>query len=443
MRSNSMISFVKFILVCFIFFTFSLTYGQWGPSYTPVKVIVSADHNDWNYKLGESVLFSVSVYKNGNPIEGKVNYQIMPEKMEPVDSGSLQLKNGSATLAPRRMNVPGYLRCKVTLTNEGKIYEGMATVAFSSHQLIPTTTMPEDFEDFWRQTLLQNKDIPLNSKLTKIEELSDEKLDVYHVKFQNYKLGSYIYGVLSVPKNGTKFPALIKVPGAGVWSHFMFQDTDALKGMIVLDIRIHGIPIVMNDHNEIYGELWNAALNDYWTFNLDNKELYYYRRVYSGCVKAVDFIHSLPQFNQEDLGVSGGSQGGALAIVMAALDQRVDYLVSYYPALCDLTGYLNGRAGGWPHLFDKKNSKFHAKSDKIETSKYYDVVNFARILKVPGYYCWGYNDESCPPTSMQSMYNVISAPKELSIMKDAGHYTYPEQKMVTDEWIYQKLSGIK
>ena len=67
--------------------------------------------------------------------------------------------------------------------------------------------------------------------------------------------------------------------------------------------------------------------------------------VYSGCVKAVDFIHSLPQFNQEDLGVSGGSQGGALAIVMAALDQRVDYLVSYYPALCDLTGYLNGRAG--------------------------------------------------------------------------------------------------
>ena len=64
----------------YFFYFFSLTYRQWGPSYTPVKVIVSADHNDWNYKLGESVLFSVSVYKNGNPIEGKVNYQISARK---------------------------------------------------------------------------------------------------------------------------------------------------------------------------------------------------------------------------------------------------------------------------------------------------------------------------------------------------------------------------
>ena len=117
------------------------------------------------------------------------------------------------------MNVPGYLRCKVTLTNRGK-FTRVWLQPLSSHQIIPTTTMPEDFEDFWRQTLLQNKDIPLNSKLTKIEELSDEKLDVYHVKFQNYKLGSYIYGVLSVPKMEQN-SALIKVLGAGVWSHFV------------------------------------------------------------------------------------------------------------------------------------------------------------------------------------------------------------------------------
>jgi len=443
MGLNSMGSFIKLSIACISLFFTALAYGQWGPSYTPVRVIVSADHSDWNYRLGESVIFSVSVYKNGNPIEVKVQYEIMPEKMDPIDAGILYLENGRAQLKPQQMKTPGYLRCKVTVDSEGKFYEGMATVAFANDQIMPTTTMPDDFEKFWEQTLLQNKDIPLNAKMTKIEALSDEKLDVYQVKFQNFRLGSYIYGVLSVPRGGKKFPALIKVPGAGVWPHFMIQDADALKGLIVLDIRIHGIPMVMNDHNEIYGELWNAALNDYWAFNLDNKELYYYRRVYAGCVKAIDFIYSLPQFDQEHLGVSGGSQGGALAIVTAALDERVDYLVSYYPALCDLTGYLNGRAGGWPHLFDKNNSPFHAKEDKIETSKYYDVVNFARILKVPGYYCWGYNDQSCPPTSIQSMYNVIKAPKELGIMKDAGHYIYPEQKAVTDEWIFQNLSGIK
>ena len=33
---------------------------------------------------------------------------------------------------------------------------------------------------------------------------------------------------------------------------------------------------------------------------------------------------------------------------------------------------------------------------KILTATYYDTTNFARRIKVPGYYNWGYNDEVCP-----------------------------------------------
>lgn len=44
-----------------------------------------------------------------------------------------------------------------------------------------------------------------------------------------------------------------------------------------------------------------------------------------------------------------------MSIITAALDNRVKGLVSYYPALCDMVGYLHGRAGGWPHfLKDEK-----------------------------------------------------------------------------------------
>ena len=176
MGLNSMGSFIKLSIACISLFFTALAYGQWGPSYTPVRVIVSADHSDWNYRLGESVIFSVSVYKNGNPIEAKVQYEIMPEKMDPIDAGILYLENGRAQLKPQQMKTPGYLRCKVTVDSEGKFYEGMATVAFANDQIMPTTTMPDDFEKFWEQTLLQNKDIPLNAKMTKIEALSDEKL---------------------------------------------------------------------------------------------------------------------------------------------------------------------------------------------------------------------------------------------------------------------------
>jgi cephalosporin-C deacetylase-like acetyl esterase len=92
-------------------------------------------------------------------------------------------------------------------------------------------------------------------------------------------------------------------------------------------------------------------------------------------------------------------------------------------------------------MFDKKNSAFNAKKDKIETSKYYDVVNFARLVKVPGYYSWGFNDTACPPTSMFAAYNVITAPKKLLLVQDTGHWTYPEQVEKVEAWLANVLLG--
>ena len=97
---------------------------------------------------------------------------------------------------------------------------------------------------------------------------------------------------------------------------------------------------------EVYSKLGSGALNGYWNFNVQDRKIYYYRRVYLGCIRAVDFLVSLPQYDGENLAVQGGSQGGALAIITAALDVRIKYLVSFYPALSDITGYLEGRAGG-------------------------------------------------------------------------------------------------
>ena len=70
-----------------------------------------------------------------------------------------------------------------------------------------------------------------------------------------------------------------------------------------------------------------GPLAGYWNYNLDDKDRYYYKRVYLGCVSANDFITSLPQYDGTNLGVTGGSQGGALSIITAALDTRVKYLL--------------------------------------------------------------------------------------------------------------------
>jgi cephalosporin-C deacetylase-like acetyl esterase len=99
-----------------------------------------------------------------------------------------------------------------------------------------------------------------------------------------------------------------------------------------------------------------------------------------------------------------------------------------------MTGYVKGRAGGWPHIF-REEQDGHRTPAKVRTAAYYDVVNFARRVKAPGFYSWGWNDEVCPPTSTYAAYNVVTAPKELLLAVETGHFTVPEQTEKMDRWI--------
>ena len=422
--------FVLFYL-CIILFSFNL---QGQPPGKLVKVAIAPDHADWVYKTGENAKFSVSVTKNSEPVKNvKIRYEIGPEMMTATIKDSSVLKDGSMVIAGGTLKEAGFLRCKVIAEYEGIRYEGLATAAYNPELIKPTVEYPADFIQFWEKAKQELKKVPMDARLRLLPEKCTEKTNVYEANIQNYKRGTRLYGIVCIPKKPGKYPALLRVPGAGVRGY----NGDVLmadQGVITFEIGIHGIPVTMDA--SIYNDLASGALDGYPIYNLDDRDRYYYKKVYLGCVRAIDFIFSLPEFDGSTLAVNGGSQGGALTIVSAGLDNRVKYIAAHYPALCDLTGYLSNRAGGWPHMFrDLKVGK----KEKIETAKYYDVVNFARNVKIPGLYSWGFNDTTCPPTSMYSAYNSITAPKELMIFQETGHWTYPEQIDKLRQWLLSKL----
>lgn len=402
-----------------------------------VKVIVAPDRDNWTYKSGEKVTFSVSIMQNGNPVKNaKIRYEIGPEKIEPFRKDSTVLVKGETSLDGGTLKAGGFLRCIVVADVDGKKYRGLATAGFDPAAITPTVENPADFTRFWDEAKAEAAKIPIDAEMTLLPERCTEKVNVYHVSLQNFRNRSRMYGILCVPKKEGKYPALLKVPGAGVRA-YNGDVALAEKGIITLEIGIHGIPVTLDP--EFYTDLGSGALSGYHNYNLDSRDRYYFKRVYLGCVRANDFLVSLPQFDGVNLGVTGGSQGGALSIITAGLDPRVKFLAAYYPALSDMTGYLKGRAGGWPHIFDKNNLPYNNTKEKLETVKYYDVVNFARLVKVPGFYSWGFNDETCPPTSMYAAYNLIKAPKELYLALETGHWTYPEQREKGNSWLEQKL----
>ncbi len=420
----------------FIFLTTLVGWAQSRPPH-PVQVLVSPDKADWNYQVGEEATFRVTVLKHQVPLENAaVTVTIGPEKMPAVYSGTVTLKEGTGTAGSGKLKEPGFLRCEATVKVDGITYRGLATAGYEAESIRPTQVLPADFREFWDRAKAEARKTPMEPKLRLLPEYSTAGVDAYEVSIPNVTPTSRIYGILCVPKKPGKYPALLNVPGAGIRPYRGVIGM-AEQGVITLQIGIHAIPVTMDEG--VYNDLLAGALRNYMFMNLDDRDNYYFKRVYLGCVRALDFLTSLPEYDGSNLAVWGGSQGGALSIVTAALDGRVKFLVSMYPALSDLTGYLHGRAGGWPHMFTGANKEFTDKKDKIAVSAYYDVVNFARYVNVPGFYTWGYNDETCPPTSYYAAYNLITAPKELYLVQETGHWTFPEQHVQIQDWLLKQL----
>lgn len=413
--------------------------GYAQPTEQLIKVVVAPDRADWTYQTGDKAKFTITVLKSGNVLKNAVvKYEIGPEKMDPTKKDSLSLANGTLTVDGGTLKTAGFLRCVATAIVDGKSYRGLATAGFSPAQITPAITDPSDFDSFWNNAKADLAKVPLDARMTLLPDRCTETVNVYHVNIQNFREGTRLYGILAMPKKEGKYPAILHVPGAGA-RPYSGDIGNAERGLITLQIGIHGVPVNMDP--VVYSNMMAGPLAGYWNYNLDDRDRYYYKRVYLGCVRANDFLVSLPQFDGVNLGVAGGSQGGALAITTAAIDTRVRFLTSLYPALSDVTGYLKERAGGWPHLFEKNNLAFNNTPEKIKTAGYYDVVNFARRLKIPGMYSLGYNDETCPPTSMYAAYNVITAPKEIYVVPETGHWTYPEQREKLNNWLVSRLKN--
>lgn len=296
--------------------------------------------------------------------------------------------------------------------------------------------MPEDFNEFWDAEIAKARKVDLNPRLQRMPQYSDDNIDVYLIRLTVGENDKTFYGYLSKPKGEGKHPVMFSPPGAGPYKRWP-QTEFARQGFIVLNVDIHGLS------PECSKELNDARFHDiygYWGRGIEDRDSCYFRQVYAGCVRCVDYLCSLPEWDGKNVVTMDGSQGGALSIITAALNRNVSAVCAYYPALCDLTGFHNGRAGGWPKYF--KDTKIgEAQTDAVLAAlPYYDVVNFARILDVPGYYAFGFNDDTCSPSSIYSMLNELKSPKTVDITYTNSHFNFHETVVKAKDWVLNQVS---
>ena len=411
------------------------------PYRSDVLWVTVPDHADWLYKTGEKAKIEVQFYKYGVPQDGvEVLYELGGDMMPSDTKGTVKLKNGKAVISMGTMKEPGFRDCRLTAKLGGKTYSHHIKVGFSPEKLRPYTQLPSDFNEFWNKTKAEAAQFPLTYTKEYVKKYSTDKMDCYLIRLQLNKQNQCIYGYLFYPKAEGKYPVVLCPPGAGIKTIKgpMRHKYYAEEGCIRFEIEIHGLNPELDE--DTFGEIsraFSSRENGYLVNGLDSRENYYMKRVYLACVRSIDLLTSLPEWDGKNVIVQGGSQGGALALITAGLDKRVTACVANHPALSDMAGYKAGRAGGYPHLF--KNTVDMDTPAKMKTLAYYDVVNFAKQITVPVYMTWGFNDNTCPPTTSYIVYNVLNCPKEALITPVNEHWTSEDTEYGHLLWIKKHL----
>jgi cephalosporin-C deacetylase len=402
---------------------------------------VNPSHKDGLYEDDETVDYKIklkSTYKETQ--EGKLSYDVLTDDNRVVLTSRLDLKLKHKGSADYSITIPkqhfGFYHFNVRVNTTS--YDDTIKRVFGVSPLKLTSTLhrPDDFEAFWKGNLAELKRIPPQYKITQDKEKTTKDKKVYLVEMRSYG-DVLIRGWLVIPTFGKRFPVHYRVPGYGVT---MNPNMDA-DDFIAFDINVRGSGNSQDDiklNTEIYS-----------TMGIEDRDSYVYRGTYMDCIRGMDFLYS-----HHDLGidttriyVEGGSQGGALGIMTAALDKRVRALTVQVPLYSDIRDTYDVSATYTEQVFPfKMFRKYHDTHPGYtwdafyKVFDYYDPQNFAPMVKCPVLMGIGLLDLFCPPRSSMCMFNHLGTKnKEFVTVANSTHEVNFNYFMFQNNWLREQL----
>lgn len=201
----------------------------------------------------------------------------------------------------------------------------------------PPRLEPADFDAFWSQTLAEARSFPLNARFEPVEN-GLSLVESYDLTFSGFG-GQPIKGWLQLPrKRGEPVPCIVEYIGYGggrghpidwlLWSNVGYAH-------LVMDTRGQGSVWRHGDTPDMEPEGSAPQHPGFLTRGVLNPLTYYYRRLITDAVRAVEAARSHPAVDAQRIVVSGASQGGGLALAVGGLVADLEAVMPDVPFLCN------------------------------------------------------------------------------------------------------------
>lgn len=284
------------------------------------------------------------------------------------------------------------------------------------------TPAPADFDAFWVQTLAEARRFDLNATFTPVQT-PFVTVDVFDVTFAGWA-GQPVKGWLTLPRARTgRLPCVTEFVGYGggrglPGDHLGYASMGYAH--LLMDTRGQGSGWRQGDTpDDAPGA--GPQVPGFMTRGIQSRETYYYRRVFTDAVRAVEAARAHPEVDGARVAVAGGSQGGGMALAAAGLCD-VQLCLPDVPFLCHF-GRAARLVDSFPYAEITAYLKTHRgrAEDVFGVLAYFDGVHFAARAQAAALFSVGLMDEVCPPSTVYAAFNAYAGPREMRVYEFNRH----------------------
>lgn len=306
----------------------------------------------------------------------------------------------------------------------------------------PEVAISPDFDDFWRTTLAESRAVAEDPRLVPAETPVTQ-LIVEDLTFSGFG-GDPIRAWVTRPRSDAALPAIVEYIGYGggrgiPGEHLQWASAGYVH--VLMDTRGQGSGWgTGGDTPDPHGS--DGATPGYMTRGIRDRDTYYYRRLFTDAVLAVDAVRTLPFVDASRVTVTGVSQGGGTTLAAAALHGDVFAAMPDVPFLCHFRRSVELTPQNPFREIERYLAVHRDSVDRVfDTLSNFDGVNFAQRLTAPALFSVGLMDATVLPSSIFAAYNhVASTDAAIEVYQFNGHEGGQHAHWVRQaEWLAARL----